>query len=221
MRLYLVRHGETYLNKYNRMQGWADTPLTKKGKELARSCGELLKAYEIHHMITSDLGRTIETAKEIGEVLGLKNPAISMPEFRESFFGYYEGADAKEAWDEAAKKSGFQSVNDLYQNGSMAEVMNIFHQADDTGDAESYLDFRSRLKEGLTKIQENYDSQEQIVLVTHGNTIRNIAYMIDPTINCAEVLVNAGITIIEIDEGSWKIINYNQAPQLDKRKDML
>lgn len=29
--IYLVRHGQTYLNKYNRIQGIANAPLTEKG----------------------------------------------------------------------------------------------------------------------------------------------------------------------------------------------
>ena len=28
MKLYFLRHGQTYLNKYKKMQGWSDTPLT-------------------------------------------------------------------------------------------------------------------------------------------------------------------------------------------------
>ncbi|MDK6292868.1 phosphoglycerate mutase family protein, partial [Aerococcus urinae] len=29
--IYFMRHGQTYLNKYNRMQGWCDAPLTDQG----------------------------------------------------------------------------------------------------------------------------------------------------------------------------------------------
>lgn len=29
--VYFVRHGQTYLNLYHRMQGWSDSPLTEKG----------------------------------------------------------------------------------------------------------------------------------------------------------------------------------------------
>ncbi|MSE22130.1 histidine phosphatase family protein, partial [Lactobacillus parabuchneri] len=29
--LYFVRHGQTYLNKYHRIQGVIDSPLTDKG----------------------------------------------------------------------------------------------------------------------------------------------------------------------------------------------
>ena len=28
---YFVRHGETYLNRLGRFQGWADAPLTPEG----------------------------------------------------------------------------------------------------------------------------------------------------------------------------------------------
>ena len=27
-RIYIVRHGQTYINRYDKMQGWCDTPLT-------------------------------------------------------------------------------------------------------------------------------------------------------------------------------------------------
>lgn len=29
--IYVVRHGQTYMNLYTKMQGWSDTPLTQKG----------------------------------------------------------------------------------------------------------------------------------------------------------------------------------------------
>ncbi|MGL4389444.1 MAG: histidine phosphatase family protein, partial [Carnobacterium maltaromaticum] len=29
---YFVRHGETYFNRYMKMQGWSNTPLTKDGR---------------------------------------------------------------------------------------------------------------------------------------------------------------------------------------------
>ena len=32
---YFVRHGETYLNRLGRFQGWADAPLTQKAWKLS------------------------------------------------------------------------------------------------------------------------------------------------------------------------------------------
>ena len=42
-KIYLVRHGQTILNRYNRMQGWCDSPLTQKGIEDAHEAGRRLK----------------------------------------------------------------------------------------------------------------------------------------------------------------------------------
>ena len=40
--VYFVRHGQTYLNRYNRIQGWSDAPLTEKGQEDAKRAGRML-----------------------------------------------------------------------------------------------------------------------------------------------------------------------------------
>ncbi|CQR24169.1 phosphoglycerate mutase [Streptococcus varani] len=212
MRLYLVRHGETYLNKYKRMQGWADTPLTDAGIEMARECGEHLKQYPITQMITSDMGRTIQTGNEIAKVLGLKSDIKQIPAFRETFFGYYEGADADQAWTDVAQKNGFALVGELYQSAKISDIENCFHKADPTGDAEDYYTFMSRVIAGLEQVEATYDKGDHIVIVTHGNTIRNLACYVDPSVNPTEQLVNAGVSIIEIADGTRNLISYNIKP---------
>ena len=42
LNLYLVRHGQTYFNIYNKLQGWSNSPLTEKGKENAVAALESL-----------------------------------------------------------------------------------------------------------------------------------------------------------------------------------
>ena len=32
---YIVRHGQTLLNSLDRVQGWADSPFTEAGKQMA------------------------------------------------------------------------------------------------------------------------------------------------------------------------------------------
>ena len=46
MKLYFVRHGQTYLNKYKNMQGWSDTPLTPEGEAVLWKHGN---AFVIYH----------------------------------------------------------------------------------------------------------------------------------------------------------------------------
>lgn len=211
MKLFLVRHGQTYLNKYNRMQGWADTPLTEKGKESAQLCGEYLATQQINQLVTSDLGRTIETSRIIREQLDLKNEIQVMPEFRETFFGSFEGELNQNVWPNVAEKSGFNSLKEFYQQMQINQVMDAFHEADPTKDAENYTTFIQRIQLGLEKITKSFKPEERVVLVTHGNTIRNIAYLIDKEVNCAEELVNAGVTTIEINGEKRRLLSYNVA----------
>ena len=61
--VYLVRHGQTFLNKYHRMQGWSDTPLTEKGKQDAARAGQALAQVDFDYAFASDLKRTMDTAR--------------------------------------------------------------------------------------------------------------------------------------------------------------
>ena len=45
--IYFARHGKTLFNTYDLVQGWADSPLTDKGIEVARYLGEGFKEQQI------------------------------------------------------------------------------------------------------------------------------------------------------------------------------
>ena len=63
-KLVLLRHGESTWNKENRFTGWTDVDLTEKGREEARTAGQLLKAegYGFDILFTSVLKRAIRTS---------------------------------------------------------------------------------------------------------------------------------------------------------------
>lgn len=101
--LYLVRHGQTYFNLYNRLQGWSNSPLTDSGKADAVRAGEKLAHIKFDAAFCSDTTRAQDTARTIL----LKNPSAQFSnlieaeahmEFREQFYGYFEGKDMNEAW---------------------------------------------------------------------------------------------------------------------------
>ncbi len=64
MRLYLMRHGETDLNKEVRLQGQVDYPLNELGRQQAREAGVKMKkaALVFDRIYSSTLDRAIETA---------------------------------------------------------------------------------------------------------------------------------------------------------------
>ena len=43
--VYIVRHGQTLLNRYKKMQGWVDSPLTEKGIQDGKRAGKILEKY--------------------------------------------------------------------------------------------------------------------------------------------------------------------------------
>ena len=65
--LYIVRHGETYINKYNRIQGWTNAPLTEKGIQDGQAAGERLQHIIFDRAYSSDLERAVTTAQMVLE----------------------------------------------------------------------------------------------------------------------------------------------------------
>ena len=95
MIIYLVRHPQTEWNKKKLLQGWLDSPLTEEGKAIAHMLGERLKEKGIKKIVTSDLGRCVETARIINLYLNI--PAVESKEFREQNFGKLSGGPRTEA----------------------------------------------------------------------------------------------------------------------------
>ena len=70
LQVYLVRHGETQWNAERRIQGQSDSPLTEKGVQQAWQVAERARTLGITHVISSDLGRTQQTARIIADACG-------------------------------------------------------------------------------------------------------------------------------------------------------
>src|ERR1700675_244272 len=71
VRLLLVRHGETVFNVTGRWQGQGDSPLTERGLAQARELGRALAHESIAAVYSSDLGRAMQTAREVAAPHGL------------------------------------------------------------------------------------------------------------------------------------------------------
>ena len=72
--IWFVRHGKTLLNTLDRVQGWADSPLTADGRRVAEYLGAGLKDVTFDAFYASDAGRQRETMKIIVGQLGLSGP---------------------------------------------------------------------------------------------------------------------------------------------------
>ncbi|MEY4475327.1 MAG: hypothetical protein RL248_1094 [Pseudomonadota bacterium] len=71
LQVYLVRHGETVWNAARCIQGQSDSSLTDIGIRQTKQVAQRVRGQGITHIITSDLGRTQQTAKIIADACGL------------------------------------------------------------------------------------------------------------------------------------------------------
>lgn len=210
---YFVRHGETYLNRYKRMQGWSNAPLTPEGIEDVHRSGRGLKDIHFDAVYTSDLMRTIDTAKIILD----ENASSStltihpMPEFREVGFGSHEGLPARDIWEEADATARLH--HDLPE-GTEVEIkhfLDTLAELDPYHDAENYATFWQRVESGLlTLLNRHAGTDETILVVCHGLTIRNLLHGLVADFDEKEALENASVSIVDYRGGQFKMEAYNQ-----------
>ena len=89
--IYIVRHGQTQLNRKSVLQGRSDHPLNDVGREQAKSVGDAFRDAGIvfDKVYSSPLGRAVETA----ELIAGDAPIEVEEALIEMDYGPYEGTD--------------------------------------------------------------------------------------------------------------------------------
>lgn len=167
--IYYVRHGQTYFNLKDYIQGQCDAPLTQKGLEVAKKLGEMVKHIPFQRAYSSDLRRAMETLDIILEKHTLEPTCSKL--LRELNFGLYEGDIGTYFWRDMSQKYGF-NLNDM---SFMERYAYLYHPTDNpTG--EKLDDFINRLKEAFQEIVEaaTIDNHQDILVVGHGLAIHAI-----------------------------------------------
>jgi probable phosphoglycerate mutase len=85
----VVRHGETHWNLEARIQGHGDSALTERGLAQAGAIARRLAGEAFDVLVSSDLGRAMQTAQAVGATLDRK--IVADARFRERNFGTCEG----------------------------------------------------------------------------------------------------------------------------------
>ena len=93
-RLYLMRHGETVDNAAQLMQGQTQGQLNETGIRQAEEAGKELATYPFDAIISSDLKRSIDTARIVAQHHGL--PVVTTPLLRERDWGDFTGRNIDE-----------------------------------------------------------------------------------------------------------------------------
>lgn len=210
-----MRHGETILNRYNRMQGWSDALLTEEGKTSLEQTGQALKNVPFSAVYTSDLSRTVETAKIILAQNQQTDPNIEitkLPAFREAYFGSLEGLDAMSIWNDMAifAKEYFDEAT-MTDNERVRRQVDAFHALDPKHESEDFLSFWTRVEQGLIKVtQRHRESDQNVLIVSHGMTIRNMLHELIPEFSLNTFLDKGSVSIVRYQDGHYHLDSFNQ-----------
>lgn len=90
----IIRHAPTQWNEKKRIQGQNDSPLSDRGKSMARAWGLQLDKFKWDILLCSDLGRVQQTAELINQTLAL--PLELDIRLREQNWGEWTGMTLKE-----------------------------------------------------------------------------------------------------------------------------
>lgn len=159
----VIRHGETEWNVANRVQGHGDSKLTAAGRAQALALARRLADEPFDLLVSSDLGRALETAQPLAEASGhaIRRDA----RLRERSFGAGEGL----SYDEIGKR--FPGAFPRVGTASASESS----EADIDPDyaipgGESRRRFHERVAAAFEAMAAEH-SGARIVVVTHGGVL--------------------------------------------------
>ncbi|MCF1783083.1 histidine phosphatase family protein [Lactobacillus mulieris] len=216
--VYLIRHGETMFNQLNKVQGWADSPLTIKGINDLKKTAEALSQIHFDNMYSSDLKRAIDTvhlmknANEVSEIGKIKK----LPEFREVFFGSFEGDDIDKTWEAIGQAAGVgpeKNVQKIINQVGIYEFREATKKADPRHLAENSEELDTRMVRAIKKLQEETENENRVLLVSHGDFIKTLGIKYwnkSDRLHDIEFPDNGSITRgILNDNGKFEIVDYN------------
>ena len=156
--IYLVRHGQTKFNVEQRHQGHVDSPLTELGREQARRAGDTLATLidpRDSVIFSSPLGRALQTAEIIADIIAVKRSIIIDSDLMEIGMGSAEGmtqAEVEKRWPVSAANSTMKTMSLWSPDGETLEAL------------------AERLNRALRRVVD--DDAGSRVVVTHGVAAR-------------------------------------------------
>ncbi|WIY63506.1 histidine phosphatase family protein [Bacillus arachidis] len=220
--LYLVRHGETMLNTTDRVQGWADAPLTKDGIEVAEYLGKGLKGVQFEKVYSSDSGRAVETAKIVLDQNKNKNiDIVQRKNLREVCFGEFEG-ELNHTFYETLAKANNMTLEEFRNNFDVDIMLNTAAKIDKSKQAESAEVVSKRVRKEIDKIVEEVAKEGggNALVVSHGISLMALLYTISPESlnNLDGGLDNASVSKVVYKDGKYTVQSVNDMSYVEKGK---
>ena len=157
MTLYIIRHGETEMNRQGIVQGCGvDSELNHIGQKQARLFYQYYKNIHFDFIITSNLKRTHQTVEPF-ILRGTHRDWIKKPELNEISWGIHEG----KAGDNATKENYHQLMKD-WDSG-------VYETRIEGG--ESAAELYNRVSQVVDFIKDTHFEKKNILICTHGRTL--------------------------------------------------
>lgn len=184
-KLILVRHAESEWNLLGKWTGRTDVHLTQKGRREASQLGEIIKDIELHHTYTSEQIRTVETLTHLLQSAGISGvPHEKSPHLNERDYGEYTGLNKWEVLEQLGEDVFTRIRRSWDEPIPGGETLQMVHERA----VPFYKDhIAPKLLEG-----------KNILLVSHGNTIRSL-------IKYLEDISDEGIAEVEMPFGHMLI----------------
>lgn len=197
--LTIIRHGETEWNIIRRLQGKSDSPLTKTGWEQVKRVAAAIGERNFDKLYSSDLKRSLNTAKEINKFHNLKLETEAG--LRERNFGIMEGLNLDEI---------LQKYPETYHN--------YLDRSEDyqIPEGESLIQFNNRVMSTITELVE-INQGKHLLIISHGGIldciIRHVfSYPLSSRRSFS--IYNAGINSFVCDEGLWTLDEWGNTDHL-------
>lgn len=216
--VYLVRHGETLFNQLDKVQGWCDTPLTVKGINDLKKTAEALRQVHFDNMYSSDLKRAIDTVHLMKDANVVSNigKIRKLPEFREVFFGSFEGDDIPQTWRAVSRAAGIEETDDvrkIIDTVGIYEFREATKKADPRHLAENTEELNLRMEKAIKKLREETVNEGRVLLVSHGDFIKTLGIKYwnqSDGLHDIQFPDNGSVSRGILDEdGHFEIIDYN------------
>lgn len=192
---YIVRHGQSIANSQKIMQGaMIDTPLTTTGQAQAHKTAAKLSQNNFTQVFASPLLRAAQTA----QIIVPKATITYDWRLREFDYGLWDGQKATQLWREYAQ--------------FFDENHNLLPGSQEYSHGETHSQAKTRLLSFFDETTQKLPQDAQVLLVSHGYTIKLIVDIILGIDNLTALNepTNAGITKIEWTSQSHTLKYFNR-----------
>jgi probable phosphoglycerate mutase len=203
-RFIAIRHGETEWNSEGRFQGHLNSVLNNQGMAQARALGERLATERFDLLLSSDLGRALQTASAIAMRSG--HEIVVEPRLRERRMGIFQGLTPDEVQARYPQDyARFRSHDPDYAIPDGESMRQLFERI-----VACFTDLAARYA-GLT-----------LTIVTHGGVLAMLyrhARTMPLEVPRDFPLHNAGLNRLRHRLGTWELQSWGDVAHLENALD--